>query len=350
MANAHDERGFNTVGSDAMARRQKKQTMQTYTLFGVIALFVLMVAVLLVLAVGAIISNLRGANSGKPGILGDGIEWGSITVATSDTQSGDLVLVNDSHKYTFPETTDHLDEIYAAWAKHATKPYVLSGLSKYMDRDALAALDAMLADFAESSGKTNVQIRYAYRTAEEQESFSVRPGYSDHHTGLGCELKYSVKNAGSSASYDLSNDPAYAWITENCHKYGFIVRYPADKVELTEIEDYESYFRYVGVAHATYMKDKGLCLEEYIEALHGYTAKKPLEIRGADGKTYEVYYVAVDGSATVSYPTNYAYSISGTNEGGVVVTVDRSAPIQPTESGTGDAASTGEAGTSGNEN
>ena len=335
MANAHDERGFNTVGSDAMERRQKKQVMQTYTLFGVIALFVLMVAVLLVMAVGGIISNLRGANDKKPNISGDGIKWGTITVATSDTLSGDLLLVNNHHAYTFPQSPDHLEEIYSVWAKHATKPYVLSGLSKYMDRDALNALDAMLTDFAETSGKTNVQVRYAYRTAEDQAAFSVEPGYSDHHTGLGCELKYSVSSGGSSASYDLSNDPAYAWIVENCHKYGFIVRYPADKVEKTEIEDYESYFRYVGVAHATYMKNKGLCLEEYIETLHTYTAKNPLKISGADGKSYEVYYVAVEGSATVSYPTNYAYSFSGTNEGGVVVTVDCSAPIQPTEGDTG---------------
>ena len=49
-----------------------------------------------------------------------------------------------------------------------------------------------------------------------------------------------------------------------------------------------------------------------------------LSIRGADGNKYEVYYVAVDGSATVKYPTNYAYTVSGTNEGGVVVTIDRS--------------------------
>ena len=65
-------------------------------------------------------------------------------------------------------------------------------------------------------------------------------------------------------------------------------------------------------------------MEEYVEVLKSYTDKKPLGISAADGKYYEVYYVAVDGSATVKHPTNYAYTVSGTNEGGVIITVDRS--------------------------
>jgi hypothetical protein len=61
-----------------------------------------------------------------------------------------------------------------------------------------------------------------------------------------------------------------------------------------------------------------------VEKLKEYDNENPLGIRGADGKYYEVYYVAVDGSATVKHPTNYAYTVSGTNEGGVIITVDRS--------------------------
>ena len=77
-------------------------------------------------------------------------------------------------------------------------------------------------------------------------------------------------------------------------------------------------------------------MEEYVEKLKDYTEKKPLKISGADGKFYEVYYVAVDGSATVKHPTNYAYTISGTNEGGVVITVDRSQTLTPEPDTTAD--------------
>ena len=77
------------------------------------------------------------------------------------------------------------------------------------------------------------------------------------------------------------------------------------------------------------MKDNDLCLEEYVELLKGYTAEKPLKINGADGRFYEVWYVAVNGSATVKHPTNFAYTVSGTNDGGVVITVDRSKTLEP---------------------
>ena len=253
------------------------------------------------------------------------VKWDAITVTTVDTQQGDLVLVNNTHVYTFPATNEHLSEIYAKWYTHEPKIYQHSGLSKYMDTDALNALDAMLTDFHAATSMTDVQIRFAYRTLEEQNQYSVQPGYSDHHTGLGVQLKY----CRDGNTYAFSTEETYNWFYENCHKYGFVVRYPADKTEITEVVDYTDYFRFVGVAHATYMKEENLCMEEYVELLKGYTDKKPLKINAADGNYYEVYYVAVDGSATVKVPSNYVYNLSGTNDGGVVITVSRSQAIQP---------------------
>lgn len=333
MATSHEEHGFNTVHNSNVEKRAKKRDLQRYTILAIICLVALTVFMLLVMAVGGIIANVSSGNKGPDK---EKVDWGSFTVTTTDTYHGDLVLVNNTHEYTFPADDGHLEEIYAKWATHSPRTYVLSGLSKYMDKDALAALDSMLTDFAAVSGKDNVQVRYAYRTLEEQQSFSVPAGYSDHHTGLGCELKYSIKNGDNPVAYDLSTDPAYSWLTENCYKYGFVIRYPVDKADKTGIEDYNYYFRYVGVAHATYMTENNLCMEEYVELLKGYTHEKPLGINAADGNYYEVYYVAVDGSATVQHPTNYAYTVSGTNEGGVVITISRSQAIRPEEStGTG---------------
>lgn len=326
MANNTGDRGFNTVHNSNVAKREKNRNLQKLTLLGVIALAALTVFMLLVLAIGGIVANVRGEIGKGPDT--EKVDWGSFSVTTTDTQHGDLVLVNNTHVYTFPGSDEHLKEIYNVWATH--KPnyvYELSGLSAYMDADAAYAMDAMLTDFAAATGKTNVLVRYAYRDYKEQEKFEIAAGYSDHHTGLGVQLGYTQDGR----TYALSSDETYAWISQNCHKYGFIVRYPADKTDLTGVADYTEYFRYVGVAHATYMVEKGLCMEEYIEAVKGYTHDKPLKINGADGNYYEVYYVAVDGSATVKHPTNYAYTVSGTNDGGVVVTVDRSKALEPEE-------------------
>lgn len=328
MANAND-RGFNTIQNSKISQRRKTDTLQTYTLLGVIALAALTVVMLFVMAIGGIVRSV-GNNDPTPTPDSEKVDWGTFTVTTSDTLEGVLVLVNNSHAYTFPSTEEHLENIYKVWDAHTSpRPYVLSGLSASMDRTALNAMDKMLTDFYGATGNSAVQLRYAYCGLEDTNPLDCQPGYSDFHTGLGCELKYIVEVGGNKPAYDLSLEPIYNWIFENCHKYGFIIRFPADKVEITGVDDHTAYFRYVGVAHATYMHENNLCMEEYVEKLKDYTEKKPLKINGADGKYYEVYYVAVDGSATVKHPTNYAYTISGTNEGGVVVTVDRSQALTP---------------------
>lgn len=328
MANPNESRSFNNIQNSRAEKRKKNKLIQQFTLMGIVGLAALTVCTLMIMAIGGIIGNIVEGLGWTPnnGPDNEKIQWDSITVTTTDTQQGDLVIVNTTHEYKFPATTEHLSEIYAKWYTHKPKIYELSGISKYMDTDALNAMDAMITDFVAATGKTDVQVRDAYRTDEDQKGYATPVGHSDHHTGLGVVLKYLKGQA-----YAFSTDPdgTYNWFYENCHKYGFVVRYPADKTEITGVKDYVDYFRYVGVAHATYMKEKNLCMEEYVELLKGYTDKKPLKINAADGNYYEVYYVAVDGSATVKVPANYAYNLSGTNDGGVVITVSRSQAIEP---------------------
>ena len=326
MASSNEDRGFNSVRDSHMAQRAKNKQLQTYTLFGVFALLAVMLAVLVIMAVGGIVANVGDAGNKTPTGTPDDerVNWGSITVTNTDTHEGDLLIVNNDHVYSFPATNDHLAEIYTQLVSHSPRTYKQSGLSKYMEKDALAALDAFLTAFCNATGKNNVLIGYAYRSEEDQKAFETKPGYSDHHTGLGCQLKYTVDER----TYALHTDPTYQWLYDNAHKYGFVVRYPADKTDKTGISDYNDYFRYVGVAHATYMHSNNLCLEEYVELLKGYTYKKPLSIKGADGKAYEVYSVEVNGSATVKTPTNYSYTKSGNNVDGVIITVDRSAATE----------------------
>ena len=50
----------------------------------------------------------------------------------------------------------------------------------------------------------------------------------------------------------------------HCHKFGFILRYPSDKEEITEINYEPWHFRYVGIPAATYIMENGLCLEEFV--------------------------------------------------------------------------------------
>lgn len=88
------------------------------------------------------------------------------------------------------------------------------------------------------------------------------PGTSEHQLGLAVDI---MNNATTSmVAEDVENMPLLVWLREHCAEYGFILRYPKDKQELTGW--YEPWhFRYVGTDAAKYIMDKGICLEEFIE-------------------------------------------------------------------------------------
>ena len=95
----------------------------------------------------------------------------------------------------------------------------------------------------------------------EASKTSARPGQSEHQTGL-C-LDFIIK--GQKLDESFENTLAFAWLRENAHLYGFILRYPSDKVSVTEY-DYEPWhYRFVGRETAVKIHNAGLCLEEYLE-------------------------------------------------------------------------------------
>lgn len=92
---------------------------------------------------------------------------------------------------------------------------------------------------------------------EETMRTVAEPGHSEHETGLAIDI--NAENESNQAVYD--------WLAVNAHFYGFIVRYPANKVDETGI-DYEPWhFRYVGVEHAQAIYENDLTLEAYLQQL-----------------------------------------------------------------------------------
>lgn len=98
--------------------------------------------------------------------------------------------------------------------------------------------------------------------AREDALLTVAPAhYSEHETGLAVDI-VAVTNQRLDATQE--NTPENIWLKENCYKYGFILRYPKGKEEITGFS-YESWhFRYVGKAAAKEIYDKGITLEEYL--------------------------------------------------------------------------------------
>lgn len=98
----------------------------------------------------------------------------------------------------------------------------------------------------------------AYDSQDVVDTYSSRPGFSDHQTGLACDIgKVGYKFSS------FTDTPECKWLHENAYKYGFILRYPEGKENITKY-DYESWhFRYVGEEAAAFIHDNNITLEEY---------------------------------------------------------------------------------------
>lgn len=94
----------------------------------------------------------------------------------------------------------------------------------------------------------------AERTAKE---WVALPGTSEHQLGIAVDI-----NADKSK---CSNEEVYAWLAENAYKYGFILRYPLGKQEITGTSYEPWHYRYVGEEAALEIYEQGICLEEYFE-------------------------------------------------------------------------------------
>ncbi len=88
------------------------------------------------------------------------------------------------------------------------------------------------------------------------DTYSARPGHSEHQTGLAIDV--------NSISDDFLGTPECEWLAKNAHRYGFIIRYPKGKEDKTGYRYEPWHIRYLGVETATAVYNSGLCLEEYL--------------------------------------------------------------------------------------
>lgn len=140
------------------------------------------------------------------------------------------------------------------------------------------AYDAYLK-FCEDALKQEIEIRAiaGYRTYEYQkmlwdynadnygkeyaDKYYARPGQSEHNTGLAVDITFNGHNYN-----EIENYEGYEWILDNMHNYGFILRYPENKTNVTRY-GYESWHvRFVGVKAAKEIHDHNWTLEEYYGA------------------------------------------------------------------------------------
>lgn len=140
------------------------------------------------------------------------------------------------------------------------------------------ALQEMLADCREagysprliSTFRTRETQQYLYDHTANKADTAV-PGHSEHECGLAADIIDADSLGWADPLIAEQEDmPAQKWLMEHCQDYGFILRYPSDKEDITEIIYEPWHYRYVGKEHAAVIMENGLCLEEYLENMEDY--------------------------------------------------------------------------------
>lgn len=156
-----------------------------------------------------------------------------------------ILLVNK--KYSLPSTynpgvnptaQEALNKLQSAANKAGYKMPLVSGFRSY------------------SRQKTIYNNYVAMDGVAKADTYSARPGHSEHQSGLAFDVGAIDDNYGNTA--------AGKWLANNCHKHGFIIRYPQGKTHITGYKYEPWHIRYVGINHATTIYNKKITLEEYL--------------------------------------------------------------------------------------
>ena len=183
-----------------------------------------------------------------------------------DASTSLWVVVNKLRALSPP---DYVPELVDAQVRYVSNPQ--------MRPEAAAALGAMFAAAA-AEGGGDMQIQNAYRSfsmqttvhdrlvaslgREKAQAQSARPGHSEHQTGLALDIASLPELCSIQACFGQT--PQGVWLLANSWRFGFTLRYPADKTPITGYIYEPWHFRYVGVEAATEMHATGVTtLEEF---------------------------------------------------------------------------------------
>ncbi|MDD3409492.1 MAG: M15 family metallopeptidase [Eubacteriales bacterium] len=161
--------------------------------------------------------------------------------------------------------------------------------------------------------QTTTYNNYLARNNNVDDGVVAPPGTSEHQTGLSCDVLNRDYASRSRMTTDFSETLEAQWLKENAPSYGFVIRYPEEKADITKTIFEPWHLRYVGREAAGYMKVNDLCLEEFTDRWQTAVAQfqgeggdvdaqieqeKLEESRGPESRVLDVY--GEDGDAEVS--------------------------------------------------
>lgn len=168
--------------------------------------------------------------------------------------------------YMRPEAAAALEELFAGAAQDGITLYATSGFRSYSTQKAIFE-------------------RKLERMSEESANRSVaKPGYSEHQTGLAMDVEgETTRGTGLTAAF--GDSPEGIWLAAHCHEYGFIIRYPKGKTDITGYIYEPWHVRYVSKEAAGEITNLGVTFEEYILLVRGDRVQGLREASAPDAAT-----------------------------------------------------------------
>ncbi len=172
-----------------------------------------------------------------------------------------LIIVNKYHKLPSdyePELVE-MDSKYVNWGKRYMHPTAYEHLVEMIEDASKEGIRLFsVSPYRSYNTQKSLYNNYvASHGQEEADTFSARPGYSEHQTGLAVDLNTTDENA------HFENTKEGKWLQENAYKYGFILRYPQDKEYITGYIFEPWHYRYVGTEVASYINEHQITYDEY---------------------------------------------------------------------------------------
>lgn len=288
--------------------RKKKQMCAVVIAITAICLVIAIIAFAICQVVAATSNNdseKEKDTEEKPVSIG---ETTSKTLSDTAIYTGNLLTLNSTARYKGNADVVNLqkrDDRPKTEEGENSYTVLKATQNNYYATDATAtALNKMLKAFYEAKKDDNLFIAGAYDSSEVETQDAI------FSSGEAIALSYFHDYAtnGINDQRSISGVDTYKWIYSNAHKYGFVA-----------VSSSSNVFRYVGVTHATAMKNKGLSLDNYLKQLKNATADAPLQLDASGA--YIAYYCPI---SDVKVPKNYSYDISGNNVDGVIITVNLS--------------------------
>ena len=187
-------------------------------------------------------------------------------ILKTDASKEDLLLVNKYYSLESDYEPDNLVTISTtySWGEYGSKKATEETYNAYLDMWNAAKENGyylmVSSSYRNYDKQESVYNEYKEKGGTEYaDSYAARPGHSEHETGLALDI--FEKNNTRQETFHESD--VYLWLKDNAHNYGFILRYPLDKENITGYSFESWHYRYVGKDIATYIYNNGITYDEY---------------------------------------------------------------------------------------